>query len=370
MEGIIDHLGILLIEASAFDDAAARQALRESISLQSRTDQELAELPSEAVTKLCMLALFANTHCEYGRLVSKTVTVSLMQTSDLLSSHNSTKAPTHHSLISSPKSSQTGADLIDYTPWRQWILDHLAWPFPKPENKHAMVCLINGHTTVKRLQTWLVNARRRSGWNTFYKTHAKSKQELMKALVKAIESDKSGVKPQARKDYFAVKQFFASGGRDTVAPWLENLIAESQVASARPMIMSRASQDSSDSGRFTELTNAPITPTFSIDTWPSPSHASQGVTPSPVDARPFESDWLDVPERRAPSGRTARVDYSTLDRSPSPLSDLSDAASEYEEERVVCASTWLRENEIRTPMLTNYDRKNLTPMYTSNAGRH
>lgn len=77
----------------------------------------------------------------------------------------------------------------DDTPYRQFFLSNLAWPFVDPASRSVLVSQSGGTPT--QVMTWFINARRRSGWGDLYKLYGGSTKTGMDKFVKQCESPTS-----------------------------------------------------------------------------------------------------------------------------------------------------------------------------------
>ncbi|KAG9094535.1 hypothetical protein FS749_012257 [Ceratobasidium sp. UAMH 11750] len=108
---------------------------------------------------------------------------------------NTSKAkPT--SLDSSGKKCRTvtapPTDSMKFGPCRDFFLSHLGDPYPTTVQKHQILKQSSPDFTLRSLNLWFVNIRRRSKWMDIFKKHAGSKRDAMRDLVARVEAQVAG----------------------------------------------------------------------------------------------------------------------------------------------------------------------------------
>jgi hypothetical protein len=87
----------------------------------------------------------------------------------------------------SPPGNDAQTDLASTKYFRQWFIEHIAYPFPSSIDKHRLAEVTNKElegekTTYMQCQLWFINTRRRSQWTSFYRTFALNRPERMETL--------------------------------------------------------------------------------------------------------------------------------------------------------------------------------------------
>ncbi|QRV83334.1 homeobox KN domain protein [Ceratobasidium sp. AG-Ba] len=83
-------------------------------------------------------------------------------------------------------------DSMKFGPCRDFFLNHLGDPYPTTVQKHQILKQSSPDFTLRSLNLWFVNIRRRSGWMNIFKKHAASKREAMRDLVARVEAQVAG----------------------------------------------------------------------------------------------------------------------------------------------------------------------------------
>ncbi|QRW12069.1 homeobox KN domain protein [Ceratobasidium sp. AG-Ba] len=83
-------------------------------------------------------------------------------------------------------------DSMKFGPCRDFFLNHLGDPYPTTVQKHQILKQSSPDFTLRSLNLWFVNIRRRSGWMNIFKKHAASKREAMRDLVARVEAQVTG----------------------------------------------------------------------------------------------------------------------------------------------------------------------------------
>ncbi|KAF8756057.1 hypothetical protein RHS01_04805 [Rhizoctonia solani] len=78
---------------------------------------------------------------------------------------------------------------------RDFFLSHLGDPYPTTVQKHQILKQSSPDFTLRSLNLWFVNIRRRSKWMDIYKHRAGSKREIMRDLVARVEAQVAGRPP-------------------------------------------------------------------------------------------------------------------------------------------------------------------------------
>ncbi|KAF8756044.1 hypothetical protein RHS01_04801 [Rhizoctonia solani] len=113
---------------------------------------------------------------------------------------DSTKASTQqgHKFDNSKKCRNVTApptDSMKFGPCRDFFLSHLGDPYPTTVQKHQILKQSSPDFTLRSLNLWFVNIRRRSKWMDIYKHRAGSKREIMRDLVARVEAQVAGRPP-------------------------------------------------------------------------------------------------------------------------------------------------------------------------------
>ncbi|KAF8593048.1 hypothetical protein BDV93DRAFT_294391 [Ceratobasidium sp. AG-I] len=77
-------------------------------------------------------------------------------------------------------------------PCRDFFLSHLGDPYPTTVQKHQILKQSSPDFTLRSLNLWFVNIRRRSKWMDIFKKHAGSKRDAMRDLVARVEAQVAG----------------------------------------------------------------------------------------------------------------------------------------------------------------------------------
>jgi hypothetical protein len=77
-------------------------------------------------------------------------------------------------------------------PCRDFFLAHLGDPYPTTVQKHQILKQSSPDFTLRSLNLWFVNIRRRSKWMDIFKNHAGSKRDAMRDLVARVEAQVAG----------------------------------------------------------------------------------------------------------------------------------------------------------------------------------
>ncbi|KAG8723677.1 hypothetical protein FRC09_002271 [Ceratobasidium sp. 395] len=77
-------------------------------------------------------------------------------------------------------------------PCRDFFLSHLGDPYPTTVQKHQILKQSSSDFTLRSLNLWFVNIRRRSKWMDIFKKHAASKRDAMRDLVARVEAQVAG----------------------------------------------------------------------------------------------------------------------------------------------------------------------------------
>ncbi|CAE6419049.1 unnamed protein product [Rhizoctonia solani] len=75
---------------------------------------------------------------------------------------------------------------------RDFFLSHLGDPYPTTVQKHQILKQSSPDFTLRSLNLWFVNIRRRSKWMDIFKKHAGSKRDAMRDLVARVEAQVAG----------------------------------------------------------------------------------------------------------------------------------------------------------------------------------
>ncbi|KAF8701472.1 hypothetical protein RHS03_06517, partial [Rhizoctonia solani] len=86
-------------------------------------------------------------------------------------------------------------DSMKFGPCRDFFLSHLGDPYPTTVQKHQILKQSSPDFTLRSLNLWFVNIRRRSKWMDIYKHRAGSKREIMRDLVARVEAQVAGRPP-------------------------------------------------------------------------------------------------------------------------------------------------------------------------------
>ncbi|KDN41479.1 hypothetical protein RSAG8_07429, partial [Rhizoctonia solani AG-8 WAC10335] len=82
--------------------------------------------------------------------------------------------------------------LLPVGPCRDFFLAHLGDPYPTTVQKHQILKQSSPEFTLRSLNLWFVNIRRRSKWMDIFKKHAGSKRDAMRDLVARVEAQVAG----------------------------------------------------------------------------------------------------------------------------------------------------------------------------------
>ncbi|CAE6525778.1 unnamed protein product [Rhizoctonia solani] len=83
-------------------------------------------------------------------------------------------------------------DSMKFGPCRDFFLAHLGDPYPTTVQKHQILKQSSPDFTLRSLNLWFVNIRRRSKWMDIFKKHAGSKRDAMRDLVARVEAQVTG----------------------------------------------------------------------------------------------------------------------------------------------------------------------------------
>ncbi|KAG8689427.1 hypothetical protein FRC11_002644 [Ceratobasidium sp. 423] len=83
-------------------------------------------------------------------------------------------------------------DSMKFGPCRDFFLAHLGDPYPTTVQKHQIIKQSSPGFTLRSLNLWFVNIRRRSKWMDIFKKHAGSKRDAMRDLVARVEAQVAG----------------------------------------------------------------------------------------------------------------------------------------------------------------------------------
>ncbi|KAG9084101.1 hypothetical protein FRC06_004206 [Ceratobasidium sp. 370] len=83
-------------------------------------------------------------------------------------------------------------DSMKFGPCRDFFLSHLGDPYPTTVQKHQILKQSSPDFTLRSLNLWFVNIRRRSKWMDIFKKHAGSKRDAMRDLVARVEAQVAG----------------------------------------------------------------------------------------------------------------------------------------------------------------------------------
>ncbi|CUA77156.1 Microtubule-associated protein 1B [Rhizoctonia solani] len=83
-------------------------------------------------------------------------------------------------------------DSMKFGPCRDFFLAHLGDPYPTTVQKHQILKQSSPDFTLRSLNLWFVNIRRRSKWMDIFKKHAGSKRDAMRDLVARVEAQVAG----------------------------------------------------------------------------------------------------------------------------------------------------------------------------------
>ncbi|KAJ1301571.1 hypothetical protein OPQ81_008819 [Rhizoctonia solani] len=86
-------------------------------------------------------------------------------------------------------------DSMKFGPCRDFFLAHLGDPYPTTVQKHQILKQSSPDFTLRSLNLWFVNIRRRSKWMDIFKKHAGSKRDAMRDLVARVEAQVAGRPP-------------------------------------------------------------------------------------------------------------------------------------------------------------------------------
>ncbi|CAE6443666.1 unnamed protein product [Rhizoctonia solani] len=83
-------------------------------------------------------------------------------------------------------------DSMKFGACRDFFLSHLGNPYPTTVQKHQILKQSSSDFTLRSLNLWFVNIRRRSKWMDIFKKHAGSKRDTMQDLVARVEAQVAG----------------------------------------------------------------------------------------------------------------------------------------------------------------------------------
>ncbi|KDN41475.1 hypothetical protein RSAG8_07425, partial [Rhizoctonia solani AG-8 WAC10335] len=83
-------------------------------------------------------------------------------------------------------------DSMKFGACRDFFLSHLGDPYPTTVQKHQILKQSSPEFTLRSLNLWFVNIRRRSKWMDIFKKHAGSKRDAMRDLVARVEAQVAG----------------------------------------------------------------------------------------------------------------------------------------------------------------------------------
>ncbi|CAE6409872.1 unnamed protein product [Rhizoctonia solani] len=83
-------------------------------------------------------------------------------------------------------------DSMKFGACRDFFLSHLGDPYPTTVQKHQILKQSSPDFTLRSLNLWFVNIRRRSKWMDIFKKHAGSKRDAMRDLVARVEAQVAG----------------------------------------------------------------------------------------------------------------------------------------------------------------------------------
>ncbi|CUA69677.1 Cingulin [Xenopus (Silurana) tropicalis] [Rhizoctonia solani] len=83
-------------------------------------------------------------------------------------------------------------DSMKFGACRDFFLSHLGDPYPTTVQKHQILKQSSSDFTLRSLNLWFVNTRRRSKWMDIFKKHAGSKRDAMRDLVARVEAQVAG----------------------------------------------------------------------------------------------------------------------------------------------------------------------------------
>ncbi|CAE6412504.1 unnamed protein product [Rhizoctonia solani] len=83
-------------------------------------------------------------------------------------------------------------DSMKFGACRDFFLSHLGNPYPTTVQKHQILKQSSPDFTLRSLNLWFVNIRRRSKWMDIFKNHAGSKRDAMQDLVARVEAQVAG----------------------------------------------------------------------------------------------------------------------------------------------------------------------------------
>ncbi|KAJ1301574.1 hypothetical protein OPQ81_008822 [Rhizoctonia solani] len=86
-------------------------------------------------------------------------------------------------------------DSMKFGACRDFFLSHLGDPYPTTVQKHQILKQSSPDFTLRSLNLWFVNIRRRSKWMDIFKKHAGSKRDVMRDLVARVEAQVAGRPP-------------------------------------------------------------------------------------------------------------------------------------------------------------------------------
>ena len=114
-----------------------------------------------------------------------------------------------------------GGDAVHITDHlRLWFLQHLAYPYPTPNEKDSLISLTN--STRSKIDSDLTNWRRRAGWTDIKDKFAQKSKDRMRTLIERVESGK-----ECRKDVLdaveGMKAYLERRREEKVGDWVHEV---------------------------------------------------------------------------------------------------------------------------------------------------
>ncbi|KAK4057797.1 hypothetical protein OIO90_001016 [Microbotryomycetes sp. JL221] len=130
-----------------------------------------------------------------------------------------------HELAQLPSSSSTEED-ERLQPYRDWFLAHFDYPYINKTTRSQLRALVPHHRTDNQTTTWLINARRRSGWSQLFKHHANGDRKLFKRLLDLTDSEvtKWQVEESVRNKIQEVRNWFDKAGAQVVRAGIQDVV--------------------------------------------------------------------------------------------------------------------------------------------------
>ena len=133
--------------------------------------------------------------------------------------------------------------------YRNFFLAHFDFPYPTATELADLQSQVPG-ASLKSVQNWFVNYRRRSGWNDMAKRYGASRQTLRKSegtskhdigdlLERIAEAEGEGMKAE-RKAVDRVRAYFVETGRDVLTGRVERIVEELRIQKAAGIVPKKA----------------------------------------------------------------------------------------------------------------------------------